>query len=233
MSHAADYAWGPLMAVLSDFHSSLIPNGIIESLKSFTGEHTFTAQAYYPPYDKVPRNITTWLSTNLTIGAESYDENVVGGPSKSQESFNPAVIQWTTGDEIAFMSVSICLRKTDAVVGSSQAYIHQLYPTEMALQADVSPARLNLRYPHGNASSIFTLVVSAFTKQRILTGWEGVQNLNVTVSGNVDPSYSLSFAGQYGGTSKLLRDFEFWNFTYIMPKDFEGVPNLCLDLQLS
>lgn len=105
MSHSADWAWSPLMAVLSDFHATLLPQGTLESLTNFSGEHTFEAQAYYPPYDLVSRNITTWLSKNVTIGAESYKETVVGGPSTSQESFNPAVVQWTTGSEIAFLSV--------------------------------------------------------------------------------------------------------------------------------
>ena len=105
----ADYAWAPLMAILAEFHESLLPAGTVEAISTFTGERTFEAQAYYPPYDYVPRNITTWLSENLTIGAESYNENVVGGPSTSQQSFNPAVIQWTAGNQIAFVSVSSSL----------------------------------------------------------------------------------------------------------------------------
>jgi plastocyanin len=105
MSHSADYAWAPLFAVLADFHSSLVPKGITEALTDFVGEHTFSAQAYYPPYDLVSRNITTWMSDDITIGAESYHENVVGGPARSQEAFNPAVVQWMVGDYVAFISV--------------------------------------------------------------------------------------------------------------------------------
>ncbi|KAJ9149343.1 hypothetical protein NKR23_g4222 [Pleurostoma richardsiae] len=211
MSHMADYAWAPLMAILAEFHASLLPNGTIEAISSFTGERTFKAQAIYPPYDLAPRNITTWLSANLTIGGESFDENVIGGPSTSQESFNPAVVQWTTGDEIGFIS---------------------LYPTEMALEAAVSPGRLNLTLPRGNASSIFTLVVGTFKKKTTISGWSDVQGLNVEISGNVNKTYDLNFAGEYGGADSLLRDFEFWNFTYVMPDDFEGIPNLVLDLAI-
>lgn len=106
MSHSADWAWAPLMAVLSDFHATLLPAGVRESLVSFGGERTFAAQAYYPPYDHGPRSITTWLAQNVTIGAESYNETVVGGPSTSPESFNPAVVQWKAGGgEIGFLSV--------------------------------------------------------------------------------------------------------------------------------
>lgn len=110
MSHMADYAWGPLFAILADHHKSLIPKKVLSGLKSFSGEHTFQASAYYPPFDKVPRNITTWLSDKLTIGAESFDEIAIGGPSQNQEAFNPAVVQWDTGNEISFISVSAILK---------------------------------------------------------------------------------------------------------------------------
>ncbi|KAK7962811.1 uncharacterized protein PG986_003636 [Apiospora aurea] len=211
MSHSADWAWSPLMAVLADFHATLLPDGLLDSLTSLSGEHTFEAQAYYPPYDYAPRNITTWLSENVTIGAESYNETVVGGPSTSQESFNPAVVQWTTGSEIGFLS---------------------LYPTERSLDVQVAPWRLDLSYPEGNASSIFTLVVSAFADGRSVNGWEEVKGISVKVSGNVNTTHSLSFAGQMGGQSKPLRDFEFWNFTYVMPDGFQGVPQLSLEFSI-
>ncbi|KAH9890743.1 hypothetical protein F4778DRAFT_366075 [Xylariomycetidae sp. FL2044] len=212
MSHAGDYAWAPLMAVLAEYHESLLPEGLVANLTEFSGEHVFSASAYYPPYDLVPRNITTWLSENLTIGAESFDETEIGGASESQESFNPAVVQWVTGEgEIAFLS---------------------LYPTETALHVQVSPGKLDLSYPNGNSSSIFTLVVSTFADMPTIAGWDGVQGVDVSVSGNANLTYSLSFAGQNGGESEPLRDFEFWNFTYSMPEDFEGIPNLCLDFKM-
>lgn len=105
MSHMADYAWAPLFAALDKTHQSLIPKKIKSKLSKFQGEHTFQASAYYPPFDTASRNITTWLSEDLTIGAESYKEIAIGGPSQSQESFNPAVVQWNTGHEVAFISV--------------------------------------------------------------------------------------------------------------------------------
>lgn len=108
MSHMADYAYGPLFAVLTDHHKELIPGDVLSKLSEFQGEHTFASSTYYPPFDKVPRNISSWLSEKLTIGAESFDEISLGGPSQNQDSFNPAVVQWDTGDEIAFISVRLC-----------------------------------------------------------------------------------------------------------------------------
>lgn len=105
MSHSADYAFAPCFAVLASFHRTLVTDDIIDGLTKFSGEHTFEASTYYPPIDKVPRNITTWMSEKLTIGAESFDETAVGGPALNQEAFNPAVIQWDTGSEISFISV--------------------------------------------------------------------------------------------------------------------------------
>ncbi|OHW98249.1 hypothetical protein CSPAE12_03031 [Colletotrichum incanum] len=211
MSHAADYAWAPLFAILAEFHESLLPEGLVANLTTFPGEHTFAASTYYPPYDLVPRNISSWLSDNLTIGAESFKENVIGGPSINQESFNPAVIQWNTGDEISFIS---------------------LYPTEMELDVEVSPNKLGLTYPNGTADSIFTFVVGTFIKKPTVAGWADVQGLSVNISGNVNETYSLSFAGSMGGTSSPIRDFEFWNFTYSMPQGFEGTPSVVLDVKL-
>lgn len=106
MSHSADFAFAPLVAVLARFHESLLPKGFTKSLTEFQGEHVFEAQAYYPPYDLVPRNISSWLGEKLTIGAESFDQTALGGGAESQEAFNPAVAQWMVGDEIGFLSVS-------------------------------------------------------------------------------------------------------------------------------
>ncbi|KAH7148248.1 hypothetical protein EDB81DRAFT_688108 [Dactylonectria macrodidyma] len=211
MSHAADFAWAPLFAVLADKHQSLIPKKIVKGLSKFQGEHTFSTSTRSPPFDNAPRNFTTWLSDKITIGAESFDEIVVGGPARSPQSFNPAVIQWDTGSEISFIS---------------------LFPTEMALDVEVNPMNLTLSYPYGTASSIFTLVVGTFANKKTVSGWEDVQGLDVTVSGNVNEKYALSFGGSYGGANSPIRDFEFWNFTYTMPAGFEGVPTITLDLEL-
>jgi hypothetical protein len=56
--------------------------------------------------------------------------------------------------------------------------------------------------------------------------------LNVDVSTNANESYSLSFGGSMGGTSETIRDFEVWNFTYVMPEDFEGVPAMSLGIEV-
>lgn len=224
----ADYAWAPLLAVLAEDHERLISQDILRGLDTFQGEHTFTASAYYPPFDTTPRNITTWLSEKLTIGAESFDEIALGGAGQNQEAFNPVVVQWDTGSEISF--ISVC---EDSSQGVMAVLMMQLYPTEMALQATVAPGVLNVTYPYGNETSIFSLLVGTFKERRTIAGWDDIPGLDVKVTGNIDGNYSLSYGGQYGGADSVIRDFEFWNFTYTMPPGFEGSPNLVVEMELS
>jgi hypothetical protein len=108
----------------------------------------------------------------------------------------------------------------------------QLYPTETALQVEVSPNKLNLTYPQGNSSSMFTLIVGTFKQNRTIADWSDVVGLDVDVATNANTSYTLAFGGAMGGSVETIRDFEIWNFTYAMPDDFEGIPTLSLDVNL-
>jgi len=94
------------MAILSTFQNSLIPADVVAKLTTFSGEHTFTSSAFFPPYDIYPRNITAWLAPNISIGAETFNETVIGGPAINTKTFNPAVIQWETGNGVGWITVS-------------------------------------------------------------------------------------------------------------------------------
>ncbi|KAH0367366.1 hypothetical protein KCU65_g4692, partial [Aureobasidium melanogenum] len=211
MSHSADFAYGPLFAILGKFQSSMVPEDVLEALKKFRGEHTFTSSTYSPPFDTYPRNITSWLAPNISIGAETFDENVVGGPAINPSTFNPAVIQWNTGAGVGFIT---------------------LHASENATTAVVSPNRLELSYPYGNSSSIFSLLVSTFANKRNVASWSDIQGANVGVTTNANASYTVSFAGAYGGADEVINDFEYWNISYTMPTNFTGVPRLVLDIEL-
>ncbi|KAL3424259.1 hypothetical protein PVAG01_03540 [Phlyctema vagabunda] len=184
MSHNADFAWAPLIAILAPFHETLIPESVFPALKEFSGEHTFTSSTFSPPFDTYPRNITAWLAPNISIGAETYSENVIGGPAKNPGTFNPALIQWETGNGIGFIT---------------------LYATEYAVTAEAKPGTLNLTYPLGNSSSIFSLIVSPFLAKPTVSTLEDIQGLNVTVSGTVNETYAVSFAGSYGGSDSTIK----------------------------
>lgn len=105
LSHVADFGYGPLFAILAEFQNSIIPEDVVEKLTKFSGEHTFTSSTFSPPFDIYPRNITAWLAPNISIGAETFNETVIGGPAINPNTFNPAVIQWDTGNGIGFINV--------------------------------------------------------------------------------------------------------------------------------
>jgi hypothetical protein len=58
-----------------------------------------------------------------------------------------------------------------------------------------------------------------------------VEGVKVNVSGTVELSYSVDFAGLMGGTGKPINDFEFWNFTYGMPEGSKEVPRVRLEFE--
>jgi hypothetical protein len=96
----------------------------------------------------------------------------------------------------------------------------------------VSPNKLDLAYPLGNSSSVFTLIVGTFKENRTIADWSGLVGLDVDILTNANTSYSLVFGGAMGGTAKTIRDFEVWNFTYAMPGDFEGIPTMSLNVKV-
>lgn len=218
MSHSADFAIAPLIAVLAEYQNSLLSTEVLARLNTFSGEHTFTSSTYSPPFDVYPRNITAWLSTNLTIGAETFNETVIGGPAKSTNSFRPALIQWQTGNnEIGFIA---------------------LQASEPAITAVAGNGTLDISYPYWTNASTFQLLVSPFNitpwkAKKQVSSWSDMVGLNVSVSGNVNMTYTLSFAGIYGGSDDLINNFEFWNFTYAVPANLTEQPYLKLKVELA
>ncbi|PGH12515.1 hypothetical protein AJ79_04259 [Helicocarpus griseus UAMH5409] len=208
MSHSADFAISPLVAILSPFHDKLVPGTTVGSLQNFQGEHTVDTSAYSIPYDSYPRQITAWLDDNISIGGESFNESVIGGPAINPSQFNPAVIQWNTGNEVGFIT---------------------LYATEPSINAIARPGSLNITYPLGNSSSTFQLLISPFRKKPEVSTWKDLQGLNIKVSGTIDPKYSVSSSF----TDDAINDFMFWNFTYSMPPQSRLVPNILLEVELS
>ena len=188
MTHADDFEYAPLIAVLSTFHKTLVSKATIQKLTTFAGEHTYTGHAYAPPADYEPRNISTWLSANLTIGTDSFNQSVVGGYSEDSTSFSPSVVQWLRPD-------------------GSVGYFN-LYPTETALKASVTPYALNLEYPLGNSSSTFTFVLASnpLGAARDISSFGDVDGLTIAVSGgSVNPVPEISFCGLVGGSCSIIQ----------------------------
>lgn len=188
MTHADDFELAPVIAVLSEFHKTLLPSTVLSRLGSFMGEHTYSGHTYAPPADYEPRNITTWISANLTIGTDSFNQSVVGGYSEDSTSYSPSVVQWIRP-------------------GGSIGYFN-LYPTETALKADLAPYALNLTYPLGNATSTFTFVLASnpLGAARDISTLNDVDGLKIeVVGGSVDPVPEVSFCGLVGGTCDIIQ----------------------------
>ena len=244
IAHNDDFEIGPLVSILTKYHvqQGWVGEKVMRSLTEFEdpgdGGRLFTASAYSDAYDHVPRNITSWISANLTIGAESFDMNVVGGPARNPSQFNPAVAQWLREDgSVGFLT---------------------LYPETQALHAEVGPRRLNLTYPYGNATSKFVFHVSpnGLTGPKNVYSWDDILGVGVKVSGSVRPEPEISFCGNVGGacdpvkyvatvhrlaafsavlhwlTCYLFSEFDLWNFTYSMPANDTRLPNIVLDFEL-
>ncbi|ORY13679.1 hypothetical protein BCR34DRAFT_480561 [Clohesyomyces aquaticus] len=215
MGHKDDFAIGPLIAILAPFHNTLVDNTTFSALLKFPGTHAVETSAFSPPFDTYPRNITTWMSANLTIGAESFSENVVGGPAKNPNSFNPAVVQWGRKDgSVGWLTLYAQVKDLIAVAGEKS---------------------LNLTYPTGNSTSMFTFLVSTNSKagNRDVSSWADVEGVDVTVSGTIDPIYKVTFNGLVGGAGSPINDFEMWNFTYTMPPGSEETPHVLLGFGLA
>lgn len=214
MTHSDDFEFAPLLAAVLPYHHTLVPPAARQSLLRFPGEHTYTATAYAPPYDRAARNVTTWLGDDMTIGAESFDQSVVGGFSINPSAWSPAVAQWRRGDE-------------------SVGWF-KWHSTEAAMDVDVRAGYLGLAYPRGNASSVFTLLVvsNPIGQARDIRGWDDVWGVSVNVTGTVDLTPAISFCGLRGGSCEPINEWEFWNFTYSMPPGSTEAPSIVFDISV-
>lgn len=213
-THADDFEIVPLLSAILPYHHTLVPTEVQMKLMTFPGEHIYRTAAYSPPHDLKTRNITTWLSDKITIGAESFDQDVVGGFSINPPDWAPAVTQWLRSDgSVGWLS---------------------WYATEAALDVDVQPGSLTLVYPKGNDTSIFTFLVvsNPYGQKRDILGWEDVMGLSVNVTGTVDLTPHISFCGLLGGSCDPINEFEFWNFTYTVPAGSTELPTMKLDIEV-
>lgn len=215
MGHKNDFSISPLIAIVAPFHNTLVPNETVSALTTFPGTHSVNTSAFSPPYDTYPRNISAWLSPNLTIGAESFAENVIGGPAKNPSSFNPAVVQW---------------KRSDGSVGWLS-----LYAQVKELAVEVSEGILDLTYPQGNATSGFSFLVGTNTwdGKKDVSKWEDVEGIKINATGSVSSNYTVTYNGMRGGAGKTINEFEFWNFTYTMPADSQEIPHVRLNIELA
>lgn len=184
MAHADDFEYAPLIAVLAPFHDTFVPEHVIETLKKFPGDHLVETSAYAPPKDVAVRNITTWVSANLTHGAMSFvDDNQETELRSSQ--WNAAVIQWARSDS----SVGFFTQRT----------------TEHAMDVDVAPGYMNLSYPKGGQESTFQFLVSPnpMGARRDIFSLDDISGVEIKASGSVNATPIVTFCGLAGGNCDI------------------------------
>ncbi|KAH9908035.1 hypothetical protein F4778DRAFT_720057 [Xylariomycetidae sp. FL2044] len=218
MAHADDFQYAPLIAVLAPYHDALVPEGVVQKLCHFPGDHLVTASAYAPPVDAVQRNITSWLSANLTIGAMSFED--VEEASTHSSQWNAAVVQWARAD-------------------GSVGYLTLAAGQEHALAAEAGDGFMNLTYPRGRQNSTFSFIVAQNplgAATRDIDSLADISGLSVKASGTIDPEPIVSFCGVSGGDCDTRFGFEFWNLTFTMPNATSNssvLPNLYLEIELA
>ena len=204
MYHQEDYAFYPLIALAIPELARYLSPETRARLVAFPGEHVYTAQAFSPPFDAEPRNITTWMSEKVTIGAQTVRETEVGGPGQNSDQFAPAVIQWA--------------------MDPHQVGCVAHLATESSIAAVAGPGSLNISYPNATAAAgpvAFTFLFSGLdvrTKSNF-TGLEGLPGLPMRITTNARSDYSIAY-----NADDSINDFPFYNVTYAMPEDFTGVP---------
>jgi hypothetical protein len=103
-----------------------------------------------------------------------------------------------------------------------------------ALDAETGENYLDLSYPQGNSSSGFSFLVgtNGWDGKRDVASWDDVEGININVTGTVDQNYTVTFNGALGGAGDPVNEFEFWNFTYLMPQGSKEVPRVRLEFEL-
>lgn len=207
--HVADFGIAHIIALGIPQIEPLVTEDVLESFKTYPGPHSFTKQAFSPAFDKYPRNITVWSDDLIQIGAQTIKEDHVGGPAKSPNSYNPAIIHWFVRE-------------------GRMGYI-SLHPNQPWIDAVAGEGFLDITYPNiteGDAS--FEFVVSAFDvyPNDNITSITSLPGLKLNVTGNVDLDSEIF----YFNVDENINLFWNFNSTWSMPKTYEGNPHIRLEI---
>ncbi|KAH8884077.1 hypothetical protein GQ53DRAFT_880375 [Thozetella sp. PMI_491] len=158
------------------------------------------------------RVATSWLSAPLMIGAQQVAETVNRG-----NQFVPAIVHWASDPShtpypyIGFFS---------------------LYPTASTISAVAGPNSLVVSYPNTTqaGTGIFTFALSGVAPSWTLGGKHVVNGLEELpcLSVNVTAPGLVKQPVVYGAS---LRDHLIYNISYAVPPEFEGIPEVKLDIR--
>jgi hypothetical protein len=214
MFHIADFGISHIIALGMPQLEPILTTDVLDSFKKYPGNHTITAQAFSPPFDTYPRNISIWSDDYIHIGAETINEVEIGGPATSISSFNPAVIQWFVRDgRVGYITLRATQPVINAVAG--EAFLDITFPNITSVsQAD------DVR---------FTFFVSGFDvyPNDNVTSITSLPGLSMKVSGNIDLESEIFY---YDITDGDTNDFWSFNSTWTMPANYSGNPHLRFEI---
>ncbi|OAG07799.1 uncharacterized protein CC84DRAFT_1186638 [Paraphaeosphaeria sporulosa] len=208
-----DIAQGAAVALIVEEVKSAIPTHVQDTLRlrgSFQGPARSINKTIYDDLEgKHSRVATSWISRELMIGGQSVNETVNRG-----DQFVPAIVHWA-GDK--------------AHEPFPLNTFFSLYPSASSIHAIATPNHLSISYPNRTqaGADIFTFALSNVPPSWTLSGNKvtGLDDALPCVKIEVDaPGLELQPV-VYGSS---LRNHVFYNISYVVPEDFEGVPKVDL-----
>lgn len=239
--HYTDMAIIPMQMITAPYvESAITPEARAKFFKLYA-PHSYSPQAYYPPYDKRPRNYTYWVQDGLSAGGMSFDENVLGGPSTAPTSFSPGVILWDTGDNgagVGVISVSVrpCSVPRHQISRRCSYEMLQYYPTTSTADIVATSQNLTIRYVPSQdftntsiSSNVVQLNILSqpdfqLGKSAFANNLASLPGLDLTLSGNIVSQGNRSIS--YGAT---INNVYYYNLTYTFPASLRnggGVPEM-------
>ncbi|KAF1971597.1 hypothetical protein BU23DRAFT_600153 [Bimuria novae-zelandiae CBS 107.79] len=208
-----DIVQGAAIALVIETVKSVVPTPVQEKLRgTFIGPSRYINKTIYDDLEgKHSRTATSWISRELMIGGESFVESVNRG-----DQFVPAIVHWA-GD------------KTHKP--SPLNTFFSLYPSASSIHAVATPNHLSVSYPNRTeaGSDIFTFALSNVPPSWTLSGKTitGLDGELPCVEIGVDAPGLEPQPVVYGSS---LRNHVFYNISYVVPEDFQGVPKVDLDI---
>ncbi|CAI0643647.1 unnamed protein product [Colletotrichum noveboracense] len=209
-----DAAQGAAISLVAETVAKHISNSTAAALKSkgpWTGSRSLTRHITEELDTDVTRTTTSWISGPLMIGGQQLAETENRG-----DQFVPAIAHWASDPS----------HKPWPLVG-----FFLLYPSASTIKAVASENFLSISYPNKTqeGSDIFTFALSGIPPSwtlggKSITGLEELPCLNVNVSAPGLEKLPISYGDQ-------LRNHWYYNISYAVPADFEGVPQVNLTME--
>ncbi|KAI4646498.1 uncharacterized protein J4E79_010560 [Alternaria viburni] len=210
-----DVAQGAAIALVLGGVEELLPAHVEEAFttRDFIGELRWLNRTVWDELEGgEPRIASSWVSKELMIGGQQVDEDVNRG-----DQFVPAIVHWAGDKEHKPYPLNT---------------FFALYPSASSIHAVASPNHLSVSYPNRTqeGSDIFTFALSNVPPSwtlgtgRRITGFEDLPCVEIEVEAEGLVKQNVTY-----GTA--LRNHLFYNISYVVPEDFEGVPRVELDIK--